>query len=239
MVEIAGVPVLWCDEYILVIDKPAGLLSTPDGYDPAAPHVKAVLAPHYQPLWIVHRLDRFTSRVMVLARSTSAHRQLNTQFQERQIKKAYLALVVGHPTWERIVVDQPLCENVGRRHRTVVDMQNGKPSVTRLEVLERFDSYCLIEASPETGRRHQIRAHLSAEGFPIAGDSLYGSKLETFRSDITHNFPDDLQSGEFLLNRPALHARSIEFEHPITHKRALFETPYPRDTMLMFDTLRG
>ena len=109
---------------------------------------------------------------MVLARSTSAHRQLNTQFQERQVKKAYLALVVGDPTWERIVVDQPLRENVGRRHRTVVDQQNGKPSVTRLEVLDRFGSYCLIEASPEIGRRHEIRAHLSAVGFPIAGDSL-------------------------------------------------------------------
>ncbi len=83
MTEKAGIPVIWSDEYIIVIDKPAGLLAIPDGYDPAAPHVKAVLSPHYEPLWIVHRLDRYTSGVMVLARSTSAHRQLNTQFQER------------------------------------------------------------------------------------------------------------------------------------------------------------
>jgi RluA family pseudouridine synthase len=239
MVEKAGVPVIWSDDYIIVIDKPAGLLAIPDGYNPAAPHVKAVLAPHYEPLWIVHRLDRYTSGVMVLARSASAHRQLNTQFQERQVKKAYLALVVGDPTWERIVVDQPLRENVGRRHRTVVDQQNGKPSVTRLEVLDRFGSYCLIEASPETGRRHQIRAHLSAEGFPVAGDSLYGSKIEILRSDIDHNYPGELQSGEPLLNRPGLHARSIEFEHPITHKHSLFEAPYPRDIMLILDILRG
>ncbi len=239
MEEKAGVPVIWSDDYIIVIDKPAGLLAIPDGYDPAAPHVKAVLAPHYEPLWIVHRLDRYTSGVMVLARSTSAHRQLNTQFQERQVKKAYLALVVGDPAWERIVVDQPLRENVGRRHQTVVDQQNGKPSVTRLEVLDRFGSYCLIEASPETGRRHQIRAHLSAEGFPIAGDSLYGSKTEILRSDIDHHFPGGLQSGETVLNRSALHARSIEFGHPITHKHSLFEAPYPRDIMLILDILRG
>jgi 23S rRNA pseudouridine955/2504/2580 synthase/23S rRNA pseudouridine1911/1915/1917 synthase len=176
---------------------------------------------------------------MVLARSAFAHRQLNTQFQERQVKKSYLALVVGDPAWERIVIDQPLRENVGRRHRTVVDQQNGKPSVTRLKVLDRFGRYCLIEASPETGRRHQIRAHLSAEGFPIAGDSLYGSKTEILRSDIDHNFPGELQSGEPLLKRPGLHARSIELVHPITHKHSHFEAPYPRDIMLILDILRG
>jgi RluA family pseudouridine synthase len=236
MADKAGVPVIWSDEHIIVIDKPAGLLAIPDGYDPAAPHVKAVLSPHYEPLWIVHRLDRYTSGVMVIARSASAHRQLNTQFQERQVKKTYIALVVGDPAWERKVVDQPLRENVGRRHRTVVDQQNGKPSVTRLQVLDRFGSYCLIEASPETGRRHQIRAHLSAEGFPIACDSLYGSKPEILRSD---NFPGELPSGEPLLNRPGLHARSIDLEHPVTHKRSLFEAPYPQDIMLVLDILRG
>ena len=239
MAEKAGVPVIWSDEHIIVIDKPAGLLAIPDGYDPAAPHVKAVLSPHYEPLWIVHRLDRYTSGVMVLARSASAHRQLNTQFQERQVKKTYIALVVGNPAWERKVVDQPLKENVGRRHRTVVDQQDGKPSVTRLEVLDRFGSYCLIEASPETGRRHQIRAHLSAGGFPIAADSLYGSKTEILLSDIDHNFLGEIQSGEPLLNRPGLHARSIELEHPITHKHSLFEASYPRDIMLILDILRG
>jgi RluA family pseudouridine synthase len=239
MAEKVGVPVIWSDEYIIVIDKPAGLLAISDGYDPAAPHVKSILSPYYEPLWIVHRLDRFTSGVMVLARSTSAHRQLNTQFQERQVKKTYLALVVGDPDWDCKVIDQPLRENVGRRHRTVVDQQNGKPSVTRLKVLDRFGSYCLIEASPETGRRHQIRAHLSAEGLPIACDSLYGSETEILRSNIEHNYPDENQSGAPVLNRPALHARSIELEHPITHKRSLFEAPNPRDITLVLDILRG
>lgn len=235
----AGVPVIWSDDHIIVINKPAGLLSLPDGYDPAAPHVKAVLSPNYGPLWIVHRLDRYTSGVMVLARSNSAHHQLNTQFQERQVKKTYLAFVVGDPSWDRKVSDQPLKENVGRKYRTVVDQQNGKPSITRLKVLDRFGNYCLIEASPETGRRHQIRAHLSAEGFPIACDGLYGSETEILRSDIDHNSPGENQSGEPVLKRPGLHARSIELEHPSTHKRSLFEAPYPRDILLILDILRG
>jgi RluA family pseudouridine synthase len=239
MAEKAGIPIIWIDEYIIVINKPAGLLAIPDGYDPAAPHVKAVLSPHYESLWIVHRLDRFTSGVMVLARSSSAHRQLNTQFQERQVRKTYLALAMGDPNWDCKIIDQPLRENVGRRHRTVVDQQNGKPSVTRIKVLDRFGSYCLIEASPETGRRHQIRAHLSAEGLPIACDSLYGSEAQILRSAIEQDFPGELQSGAPVLNRPALHARSIELEHPITHIRSLFEAPYPRDITLILDILRG
>jgi len=238
MAEIAGIPIIWSDDHIIVIDKPAGLLSIPDGYDLAAPHVKAVLSPHYEPLWIVHRLDRYTSGVMVIARSSSVHRQLNTQFQERQVKKAYIALVEGDPAWESKIIDLPLRENAGRQHRTVVDQNNGKPSVTHLKVLDRFGRYCLIQASPETGRRHQIRAHLSAAGFPIACDSLYGSETEIFPSNIVHNFSGESQSGEPVLNRPGLHARSIELEHPITHIRSLFEAPYPRDIILILSILR-
>lgn len=239
MDEVVGVPVIWIDEHIIVIDKPPGLLSIPDGYDPAAPHVKSVLSQRYDPLWIVHRLDRDTSGVMVLARSASAHRRLNTQFQERHVKKVYIALVVGDPAWDSKVIDQPLKENVGRQHRTVIDFKNGKPSITLLQILDRFGNYCLVEASPETGRRHQIRAHLSAEGFPIACDSLYGTESAIYQSDIHPNFSVELHSGELVMDRPGLHARSIEFDHPINDKRARFEAPYPHDLKLILDILRS
>lgn len=239
MVGITEIPIVWCDEHIIVIDKPPGLLSIPDGYDPAAPHVKSILSQNYHPLWIVHRLDRNTSGVMVLARSASIHRRLNTQFQERQVKKVYIALVVGDPDWDSKVIDQPLKEDVGHQHRTVIDLQNGKPSITSLKVLERFGKYCLVEAYPKTGRRHQIRAHLSAEGFPIACDSLYGLGATIYRQDIDENISAELQSGKPLIDRPSLHARSIEFDHPITHKRSKFEAPNPQDIQLMLEILRS
>lgn len=133
------IPVIWRDESLLVINKPAGLLTIPD-----APHLKILLAPKYGPLWIVHRLDRYTSGVILLARSASAHRQLNTQFQERRVTKLYHALVLGNPNWDHFTVDLPLKVNAGRRHRTVVDHRAGKSSVTKLKVLERYEGCCLL-----------------------------------------------------------------------------------------------
>lgn len=231
------IPIIWQDEHILVINKPAGLLSLPDGYDPSALHVKSILSPQYGPLWIVHRLDRYTSGVMVLARSAAAHRHLNTQFQEHLVKKVYLALINGDPDWDSILVDQPLSINRGRRNRTVVDLQDGRPCATRFEVLQRYGSYALVEAAPETGRRHQIRAHLASLGYPVACDSLYGGQKTLHYEDIIPNPPEGAGFSEPLLDRPGLHARVLELDHPSTGQRATFEAPYPSDLQLTNNAL--
>src|SRR5512136_1995664 len=115
------VPILYIDDVLLVINKPAGLPSLPDGYDPAAPHVRSLLEPYFGRIWIVHRLDRGTSGVLLLARSAEAHRALNTQFDQRQVRKTYHALIVGSPDWEVKTVDLPLRADVGHKHRTAVD----------------------------------------------------------------------------------------------------------------------
>jgi len=239
MIEEIEVPVIWCDESLLVINKPAGLLTLPDGYDPNVPHLKIVLSPEYDPLWIVHRLDRQTSGVVVLARNASAHRHLNTQFQDRQVKKIYHALVVGSPDWDHKTVDLPLGLNVGRRHRTVVDHRKGKTSVTRFKVLERFGGDCLLEASPLSGRRHQIRVHLAAQGLPIAGDDLYGNDNQQQISNLDNSLEVISQSDRSLLNRTGLHAKSIELSHPDSHQLSLFEAPYPEDFSNALDSLRS
>ena len=232
------IPVIWNDEHVLVIDKPAGMLALPDGYDPSVTHVKEILSPQYESVWIVHRLDRYTSGVMILALTAAAHRQLNTQFQERQVKKIYLALVMGDPDWDRKDVDQPLRVNVGRRHRTVVDLADGKPSATHFTVLQRYGSCALVEAAPETGRRHQIRAHLADLGYPLAGDNLYSHGDSLFLSVVDCDILPGVNSAEPVLNRPGLHAQALELKHPVTGEHSRFEAPIPRDLRLTLDLLR-
>jgi RluA family pseudouridine synthase len=231
--------ILWFDESLLVVNKPAGLPTLPDGYDPGAPYLKSILLPDFGPLWIVHRLDRDTSGVMVLARSPQAHRALNTQFQEHQVFKAYHALVIGEPEWTEKDVDLPLRPNGDRRHRTVVDPQRGKPASTGLRVMERFARFTLIEAIPKTGRTHQVRAHLSAQALPIACDALYGGGESIYLSQIKSHSHSGTEPDIPLIDRLALHARSLAFLHPITQVALRFEAPYPEDFTACLQALRA
>ncbi len=232
-------PVLFCDEALLVVNKPAGLATLPDGYDPSLPHVKSALERDYGRLWIVHRLDKETSGVLLLARNAPAHRSLNTQFEQHSVTKTYHALVIGHPEWRERTVSLPLRPNGDRQHRTVIDPKNGKPAVTHLSVVERFGQVNLIQAIPETGRTHQIRAHLTAIGLYIIGDRLYslrkgleGQLAEPQRQIIAESL-DALQGAM------ALHALSLEFNHPDTHERMKFTAPYSPGVQGLFQRLRA
>ncbi len=230
--------ILWSDNSLLVVNKPAGLPTLPDGYDPQAPYLKGMLLPKYGPLWIVHRLDRDTSGVMILARSTQSHRALNTQFQEHKVSKVYHALVVGEPDWTKKDIDLPLRPDGDRRHRTIVDIQSGKPALTHLRVLEKFRKYTLIEALPETGRTHQVRVHLSAQALPIACDPLYGAGNGIYLSHIKPDSPSGIESENPLINRLALHARALTIFHPISFDTLHFEAPYPVDFTAILQALR-
>lgn len=213
------VPILFSDEHLLAVNKPAGLPTLPDGYDKTAPCLIHLLGQQHDRVWVVHRLDKDTSGVIILARSAEIHRALNLAFDARHVHKVYHALAQGVPPWDECVIDLPLRPDGDRRHRTVIDRARGKPAVTRVCVLERFALHTLIEARPETGRTHQIRAHLAAIDLPLAGDALYGGAMT-------------------LLARTGLHAYTLDLEHPLTHAPLHFTAPYPADFSAVLQQLR-
>jgi len=211
--------IIHVDDHILVIDKPAGLPVLPDGWDRVSSYLVKLLEDDYGKIWIVHRLDKVTSGVMVFARTAESHRALNTQFENREAEKIYHAIMEGEPAWNEKTSKFPLRANVGRKHRTAVDNKNGKPSETRFRVLKRYQSGALVEAKPMTGRTHQIRVHAYAMGHPLLGDILY-SAAETE-----------------VISRPALHAYSLTFDHPTTNERLTFKVEHPQDFVRALELL--
>jgi RluA family pseudouridine synthase len=203
--------IIHVDEHILVINKLAGLPVLPDGWEKDAPYLVKTLEEEYGKVWIVHRLDKVTSGVMVFARDAESHRALNTQFENHEVEKIYHAIVEGSPKWEEKTAKHPLRVNVGHKHRTMVDAKNGKPSETRFRILRRYQTSTVVEAKPMTGRTHQVRVHAYALGHPLAGDVLYGA------------------SETKIIARPALHAYSLTFTHPATNQRVTFTAEHPQD----------
>ncbi len=203
--------ILYEDEHLLIVDKPAGLSVLPDGWEKDSQYLVKMLEEHYGKIFIVHRLDKITSGVMVFARNAETHRALNIQFENHQAEKIYHAIVEGNPKWDEKVAKRPLRANVGHKHRTMVDDKNGKPSETRFRVIKRYQESALVEAKPMTGRTHQIRVHAYALGHPLVEDILYGA----------HDM--------YGLPRPMLHAQSLSFIHPASNERVKFSAPHPGD----------
>src|SRR6186713_223711 len=200
------------DNQIIVINKPAGLSVLPDGWEKDSDYLVKKLEEQFgdhstgegQRIFIVHRLDKITSGVMVFARDAETHRALNIQFENHDALKTYHAIVEGNPKWEEKVAKHPLRANVGHKHRTMVDDKNGKPSETRFRVIKRFPESALLEAKPMTGRTHQIRVHAYALGHPLVEDVLYGAR------------------DQYGFSRPMLHAQTLSFIHPATNERVKF-----------------
>jgi len=211
--------ILHADNSILVINKPAGIPVLPDGWDKDAPYLVKQLEEQFGKVWIVHRLDKITSGVMIFARTSEVHRTLNMKFERHEIQKVYHTIVAGAPAWDEHTARHPLRIDVGHSHRTVVDHGKGKPSETHFHILERYTSHSLLEAIPGTGRTHQIRVHAYALGYPLLGDTLY-SAPETD-----------------LIGRPALHACSLEFI--MEGKPFRFTAPYPQDFAEVLKKLRA
>ncbi len=208
--------ILYVDQWIIVINKPAGVLSIPDGYDKNIPFVRTLLEDTYGRCWIVHRLDKETSGTLVLARTREVHRELSILFETRNISKCYLALVYGVPVEANFQLNYPLRIDGDRHHRTRIDLQNGKPALTNFEILYRHETFSLLQVNPLTGYTHQIRSHLSYINHPIIGDTLYLALSQIDSSMIIPVVP-----------RMALHSQSIQFTHPVLKEPMKFESAVP------------
>lgn len=218
------------DEHLAVVSKPAGIPTHPTANRRTGTVVNRLvgmglpLAPAGGALrpGVVHRLDAGTSGLLVVALTDQAHAALSTTFRRHAADRRYLALVRGAVEHDRFEVEAPL----GRRGARIrLDATGGRRAVTGFAVLERFGRATLVEASPRTGRTHQIRVHLSSVGHPILGDRRYGG-----------GGPDALALG---LSRPFLHAWRIGLDHPVTGDRIELEEPLPADLALAVERLRA
>ena len=228
--EPGGVPIRWRDPDLMVISKPAGLVTHPTENHRTGTLVNRLLAMDLPlstaggPLrpGIVHRLDAGTSGLMLVALTDRAHEAIQEMMRSHLVGRRYLALVRGHVENEQFAVDAPL----GRKaDRVVIDHTEGRDAETAFEVRERFDNATLLDATPRTGRTHQIRVHLRAIGHPILGDRAYGG------------MGDDAK--RLGLTRPFLHSWQLKFTHPLTGELIELEEPLPDDLAAALVALRG
>ena len=205
------------DEHLLVVDKPAGLVT-----HPAPGHHEPTLSDAVRGL-IVHRLDRYTSGLLLIAKTEAVREALQSQLRRREIRREYLALVSGHPDTETGTIDAPLGRD--RRNRTLMSTHTDKPrhAVTHFEVMERLPRTALLRVRLETGRTHQIRAHLAAIDHPICGDPAYGGRACGLRLGLDRQF---------------LHAAKLMFRHPVTREMELCESKPPVDLRRALDVAK-
>ena len=246
------------DDWIAVVNKPAGMV-----VHPAKGNWKGTLAGALR--WhleradpggdggsglsnaggptrpgIVHRLDRDTSGVIVVARTEEAHHALAKQFERRTVTKTYLAITQGQPQFDRDEINLPIGIHPYQREKMAVrrDHSTSRDAVTRFEVLERFRGAALVRVSPKTGRTHQIRVHLAAIGCPVLCDGLYSGRTRI--EPAFFGLPaGECDAGAALIERQALHAASLAVDHPVSRERIEFSAPLPADMQRVLDTLRG
>ena len=229
--------ILYETDGLVAVNKPAGLLTTPDRFASALPCLQEVLQEKYSDIFVVHRIDKDTSGVILFAKNESAHRQLSLQFEERNIKKTYLALVNGILSDKEGIIDAPIGED--KKGKAKIDHQEGKSSQTSYKVIEEFRKLSLVEASPVTGRQHQIRVHFQSIGHPLAVDPYYGTRKALMLSEFKKKYRQNSSHGERpLLGRLSLHALRITFSDPVTGKDVTLEASLPKDFRATLNQLR-
>ena len=222
--------VIYEDNDILVVNKQKGLVVHPGNGNPDGTLVNAIMARCKDSLsgiggeirpGIVHRIDKDTSGLLIIAKHDKAHINVSEQIKNHEVKKTYIALVRGNVKENEATIDMPIARSTKDRTKMAVS-KNGKNAVTHIKVLERFNDYTLLEVNIETGRTHQIRVHMSQIGYPIVGDYVYSNGRNPFGVE-----------GQML------HSQKLEFVHPISGKKMNLEAPLPEYFEKVLKVLRG
>ena len=212
------IEIIYEDKDIIVVNKPKGMVVHPANGNPDGTLVNAIMAICKDSLsgiggelrpGIVHRLDKDTSGLLIIAKNDKAHVNMSEQIKNHQVKKTYIALVRGVVKENEATINMPIGRSTADRKKMAVN-KNGKEAITHIKVLKRYDKYTLLEVNIETGRTHQIRVHLSYIGYPIIGDYTYSNG-----------------KNEFGVVGQCLHAKRLEFKHPITNKEMKLEASLP------------
>ena len=199
------------DERIAALNKASGIAVSPDRWDPSRERLDKLAAEflHIGKLYTVHRIDRDTSGLVIFAKDSETHKRLSAAFEGRRIKKRYIAVVHGRPSWNETACDLPLVPNGNKLHHTIIDKYRGKKSLTVFRLLGSAGNYSIVEALPETGRTHQIRVHLASLGHPVVCDELYGNTKPVLLSSIKKDWRGNPLDERPLLSRLGLHAAEL------------------------------
>jgi len=230
--EAIPLDIIYEDEYLVVVNKTADMIVHPAGKIRSGTLVNALLYYCKDSLsgiggvirpGIVHRLDKDTSGLMVVAKNDFAHLDLSKKIKDHQVTKKYLALINNNPKDDSGIIDAPIGRSLKNRKKMAVTAEGkSREAITHFKVLKRFSGYALVEATLRTGRTHQIRVHLAFIGYPIVGDRLYGHRRQ-----------------ELNIHRQALHSHVLGFIHPSTKKYMEFCVPLPKDMQKLIDGLKG
>lgn len=240
------IEVVYEDAAFTVVNKPPGMVTHPAKGHWTGTLVNALqfhfdtlstLAGEHRP-GIVHRLDRDTSGLLIVAKDDQAHRHLALQFEERTIHKDYLALVAGVPQRDSDYIERTIGPHPTNREKMAIRLpeDGGKLALTFYEVLERFRGFALVRCKPLTGRTHQIRVHMAHIGHPILADKLYSGRDRITVGDLLG--PDSADAAKVLLDRQALHAHSLRLTHPLTGQALHLTAPLPADMTGLLNALR-
>jgi len=230
--------IVYQDDDLVALNKPSGLLSVPDRFDEQLPSLKKMLKDEFGEIFVIHRLDRDTSGLILFARNADAHRYYSGIFEERKVEKTYLGLVHGVLPQREGTIDKPIAPHFTIKGKMMV-YRKGKNSITHFSVIEAFGLYSLVELRIETGRTHQIRVHMQDMGHPIVCDALYGTEEPVLLSRIKRNYKLSKQEEEErpLLNRLALHSWKLGFTD--THDKSIsLEAELPKDMAAVLQQLR-
>ncbi len=244
--------VLYEDDAIVVINKAAGMVVHP-GRGTYSGTLAAALQFHFDQLsnvagrhrpGIVHRLDRDTTGVILIARDNQIHQKVSRQFEQRQVKKEYRAIVRGHPEMASDFIRTFVCVHSRVREKMMVCAEGGnaREAVTFYRTAEKFRGYALMDLHPQTGRTHQLRVHMQHIGTPIIADKLYTGESQVTKRDLLGADAADASGAghadEVLMQRQALHAFRLTIQHPVSGKSLTFEAPLPPDFVRTLDVLR-